>query len=359
MVKYAIGLDVASKKINACMVSVDSIQQITTKASTVISNSLKGFQTLDAWIKKHQKDKEIPLVICMEATGVYHENCALFLHEKRYCVAIVLPNKSKKYIESLGYKTKNDEVDAKGLAQMAAQQHLKKWQPLNGFYYQLRGYTRQHQALTEQKTVFKNQLHAIEHGMYRNKVVEKQLAKIISLLDKQISDMEIAIADYIHSEQDVKESVENILRIKGVGMLTVATILAETGGFELFENCKQLVSYAGYDVVENSSGLRQGKTKISKKGNSRIRRCLHMPAFSVVKYKQTAFINIYERTLAKHQLKMKSYVAVQKKLLTTIYALWKTNTAYDNHLNINNIQEEEQKLSSLSALKNRKKIAMT
>ncbi len=283
----------------------------------------------------------------MEATGVYHENCAFFLHEKGFYVSIVLPNKSKKYIESLGYKTKNDEVDAKALAQMIAQQNLKKWQPLNGFYYQLRAYTRHYQNLSEQKTVFKNQLHAVEHGMHKNKIVIKQLNKNIALVDKQLKELEDCIAEHIDSNQEIKKRVDNILLIKGVGLLTVAVLLAETGGFELFENSKQLVSYAGYDVVENSSGMHRGKTKISKKGNSRIRRCLHMPALGVVNYKQTPFINLFERTLAKHQIKMKSYVAVQKKLLSTIYALWKNNVAFDINISKKNIQEEEQELSSL------------
>lgn len=312
MIRYSIGLDVASQKINGCMIVVDSFQQIKVNATTVIPNNLKGFQLLLLWIKKHQKEKEVSLSICMEATGVYHENCALFLHEKGFSVSIILPNKSKKYIESLGYKTKNDEVDAKGLAMMAAQQKLKVWQPLVGFYYQLRGYTRHHQSLTEQKTALKNQLHAITYGMYSNKIVEKQLSKIIALIEKQITDLEDQIVQHINANPAIKTKVANILKIKGVGMTTIATILAETGGFELFENSKQLVSYTGYDVVENSSGLHKGKTKISKKGNSRIRRCLHMPAFSVIKYKQNPFINLYERTLDKHHIKMKSYVAVQK-----------------------------------------------
>jgi hypothetical protein len=49
----------------------------------------------------------------------------------------------------------------------------------------------------------------------------------------------------------------------------------------------------------------------------------------MVKYKQTPFLDLFERTFEKHGLKMKSYVAVQKKLLVLIYALWKNNTAYD------------------------------
>lgn len=70
--------------------------------------------------------------------------------------------------------------------------------------------------------------------------------------------------------------------IKGVAQTTLAVLLGETNGFALMENTSQLVSYAGYDVVEDQSGKRAGKTKISKKGNSRIRRALYFSAITAV-----------------------------------------------------------------------------
>ncbi|MEZ4892766.1 MAG: transposase [Saprospiraceae bacterium] len=42
--------------------------------------------------------------------------------------------------------------------------------------------------------------------------------------------------------------------MKGVGLLTAVTVVSEANGFELIENKAQLVSYAGYDVVERQSG---------------------------------------------------------------------------------------------------------
>jgi transposase len=155
------------------------------------------------------------------------------------------------------------------------------------------------------------------------------------------------IKKHLESDQIVKQKVDNICQIKGIGTLTIATILAETNGFDLFKNYKQLVSYSGFDVVERESGSSvTGKTRISKKGNSHIRRALFMPAFTAVKYQEPSFFGLYERTYAKHSIKMKSYVAVQKKLLTTIYHLWKKNEEYNsNYICI--IQEKEQELSSL------------
>lgn len=346
--KYSLGLDVSSKKIDCSLSVIDENQRVTFKSKTVINNTLSGFKILQDWITKHHKEPSIPLVVCMEATGVYHENCALYLFEKQYKVSIVLPNKAKKYLECLGLKSKNDSIDARGLSQMGAEQRLELWQPLGRFYYELRHYTRQHQNIQELKTVISNQIHALEHGMYRADLVIIQLKSTIELLNSQLKEIDKKIKQHIKSDPLVYKKCKNILFMKGIGILTLATLLAETNGFELFTNYKQLVSYAGYDVVEAQSGTRVGKTKISKKGNSRIRRALHMPSLVVINSQEKPFLNLYNRTLEKHGIKMKSYVAVQKKLLVMVYHLWNKNEKYDPNYQLN-IQEKEQELSSLLA----------
>lgn len=166
------------------------------------------------------------------------------------------------------------------------------------------------------------------HSIYSNKLVMRQLKKLIATVEKQIAETDKALEEHLYSKAEVAEKVKNLRAVKGVGILTIATILGETNGFSLFKSIPQLVSYAGYDVVENQSGNRVGKTRISKKGNSRIRRILHLPAFNVVRYQVGAFKVFFEWILAKHNQKMKAYVAVQRKLLILIYALWKKNQEF-------------------------------
>lgn len=340
--KYCVGLDVASKKIDVCISVIDTAQKVKVISSKSFLNTLAGFKSMDDWIIKNHKEKEIDLVLCMEATGVYHENCALYFYEKKYKVSIILPNKAKHYLISLGLKSKNDSIDAKGLSKMGAEQCLSLWEPMGKYFYELRQYTRQYQNLQEQKTVFKNQLHALEHSMFKSKKMIKQQENTIKLFEKQLKELDGLIKKHIDSEEIVKQKAENIYKIKGIGTLTLATVIAETNGFELFKNYKQLVSYAGYDVVERESGMSIGKTKISKKGNGHIRRVLFMPAFTAVKYQEKAVVNLYNRTFEKHGIKMKSYVAVQKKLLVIMYHLWKNNKPYDPNYQegINNYQKE-------------------
>lgn len=346
--KYSVGLDVSSKKIDGSICVIDKNQQVQFKSKITFNNTVSGFENLDSWITKWHKDMDLPLVVCMEATGVYHENCALYLFEKGYKLSIVLPNKAKKYLECLGLKSKNDSIDARGLAQMGAEQCLSLWQPLGRYYYELRHYTRQHQNIQELKTVISNQIHALEHSMYRSDLLIDQLKSTLVLFNSQLKELDKKIKLHLKSDIVVYQKCLNILAMKGLGYLTIATLIAETNGFELFENYKQLVSYAGYDIVEAQSGTRVGKTKISKKGNSRIRRALHMPSLVVITSKEKPFLDLYNRTFEKHAIKMKSYVAVQKKLLVMVYHLWKKNERYDPDYQIN-IQEKEQEFSSLLA----------
>lgn len=350
MLKYSVGLDISSKSINGCLSVIDKDQKVTVKSTHSFANSKAGFKagfkSMDAWIRKNRKDESVPLVICMEATGNYHESCALFFFENQYTVSVLLPNKAKNYLRSLGNKSKNDSIDARGLAQMGAEQCLSQWSPFGSFFYELRALTRHHQSLQEQKTASNNQLHALQSGMYSSQSVERQLVNMVKLIDKQLTQLESAIKELLQSEEVLWGKVCNICSIKGVGLLTAAVVLAETNGFELFENAKQLVSYSGYDVVENQSGKHNGKTKISKKGNSRIRRAMFMPAFQMIKYQVKPFYNLFNRTFEKHGLKMKSYVAVQKKILTTIYALWKNNTPFNQEYQPQISKEKELELAS-------------
>ena len=329
ILKYSVGNDIDFKTFKSSIVTIDDKQQVKVKASRKFDNNSSGFKAYKLWYTKNHKDKSVPMHFCMEATGVYHEQLSYYLHDEGQYVSIILANHSSKYLESLGLKTKNDKIDARGLAQMGAERSLDQWNPPVKFYATLRCLTRHYQSLQELKTAEINRLHAVMVAKHSVKLVIKQLRNSIKKITKQLDNTSNEISKHISTNEEAARKVSQICEIKGVAELTVAVVISETHGFELFDNAKQLVSYAGYDVIENQSGQRHGKTRISKKGNSRIRRALHLPSFVVKKY-EPVFNNLYERTFEKHKIKMKSYVAIQRKLLTTIFALWKKDEAFES-----------------------------
>lgn len=129
------------------------------------------------------------------------------------------------------------------------------------------------------------------------------------------------------------KKVENIMTIPSVGFLSAVTVIAETNGFALIQSRNQLTSYAGFDIKDNQSGTVEGKSRISKRGNTRIRAILYMPAVQCQR-RSKHLKDAYERIVAKHpDKKMIAVTAMQLRLLLLIYASWKSNKAYSEDYN--------------------------
>jgi transposase len=326
--RYCVGLDISKDTLQVCLSVIDSTGRVTVKATTKVVNKPAGFSVLLNWITRHRK-LELPLTYLMESTGVYHEAVAWYLHQQDQSVSILLPNKAKYYLKSWAISLRTTKSMPRVYLGWDLNSKLPVWKPLSKNLYALRLLTRQHQRLQELKTQSTNQQHALEHSAFDNGFITKQLTNLVKVYDQQLTALEAAIAQLIDEDPVLKPRIEQLVKIKGLALLSVAVLVAETNGFEGFTNQRHLVSYAGYDVVENQSGNHSGKTRISKKGNSRLRRILHMPAFNAVRFNEPTCKALYERVYERSGIKMKAYVAVQKRLLLMAYALWRHGVDYD------------------------------
>lgn len=148
--KYGIGIDIAKDKFDCCLSIITNSQVVEVKAQSGFPNTPTGFDSFLKWVTKLRKLQHLPVVYLMEATGVYYEQLAWYLHTKECAVSVVLPNKAKKYKESLGLRSKNDRIDARGLAQMICERAHICWQPLSKSLYTLRLITRQIESISVQ-----------------------------------------------------------------------------------------------------------------------------------------------------------------------------------------------------------------
>jgi len=325
-----IGVDVSKDNLDTNFSVMLTDRRIKVKGSRRFANTPSGFAQLWAWVaKKSQQDTS--LSVTMEATGVYYECLAFWLYERKVAVSVVLPSKAKYYLKSLGFESKTDKIDAKGLAQMGLEQRLQEWGPASAQILELRSMTRQLEALNVQRTALGNQLHGLSHAAYTSKQAAKAIKTVLRSVEKAINELEKAIEKHIAEDPEICHKAKCVMSIPGVGAKTTAVIIAETNGFATFENAGQLASYAGYDIIKNQSGKKDGQSRMSKKGNAHTRRAMHMPAFSAVRH-GVAFKDFHQRLLGKGKKKMQAYVAVQRKLLLLVMALWKKQQHYDpNH----------------------------
>lgn len=122
--------------------------------------------------------------------------------------------------------------------------------------------------MQEQKTALGHIKHSRDFFHKVKAFIIKSNKGLISEIDKQIAQCMAEIKRLVDLDKELKSRINKLATIKGIGMITMVTILAETICFDQFHSAKQLVSYAGYDVFQRQSGTSiKGKTRISKKGN--------------------------------------------------------------------------------------------
>ena len=102
LVKQVLGIDVAQDELVVCLRKMYDDWTTELVAHKTFSNTAKGFAELLSWVMK-LTDASIPVGYVMEATGVYHESFAYFLHDKGLNVHIILPNKISNYARTVSY----------------------------------------------------------------------------------------------------------------------------------------------------------------------------------------------------------------------------------------------------------------
>lgn len=134
--------------------------------------------------------------------------------------------------------------------------------------------------------------------------------------------------------------LEEMLKIKGVGLITAAGFIAEVGDISRFAHPKQIQKLAGLSLKENSSGKHKGKTSISKRGRRRLRSLLFQAIMPIVaKNEEFRELHQYYTTRIQNPLKKKqSLILLSCKLIRVFYALLTKGIAYDPRKMMNDIR---------------------
>jgi transposase len=329
LLKQVLGVDVSQKELVVSLGKLNDDLSINLYAKRVFANKETGFTALIKWVKKLTTEETVVHYV-MEATGVYHQKFAYFLDDTGHSLSIVLPNKISSYMRTLDNKTINDSTCADAIAQFGLERKLDCWKKPNIIYKKIQQLSRERSQVVDERVVAKCQLHAENAEAQPNSNSIKRVKARIKFLNQQEKEIKQDIEKCIKEDNTIEKTIQNLTTIPGIGRLTAAIVLAETNGFELIRNKKQLTSYAGLDVREKQSGTSvKGKPRISKKGNRNLRKSMYLPALTAVKHIED-YKNLYARLVSKSGIKMKGLVAVQRKLLELTYILFKNGTTFQN-----------------------------
>lgn len=328
IIKQCVGIDIAKKDFEITFSVCDVFREIDYLGSRKFINDFSGFKAFNKWVGKFEK-KSIPLQFVMEATGVYHEHLAHFLFDLNLDVSVVLPKRAKDFSKTLKVKKTTDKIASRYLSVMGLEKKLDLWVKPPEIYAKLKRLGREKGQVQGRIVQLKNQLHAEDSCVWPSKSSIKRMKQTLKLLQKQKQEIINEIKKVVDSDKNLKAKVEKITTIPGVGLVTAAAVIGETHGFNQIRNKRQLVSYAGYDIINQESGSSiRTKPRISKRGNKNIRKAMHMPALSSIRAGGNSK-DLFVRLVSRSGIKMKGVVAVQRKLLIMIYILWKKDTVFD------------------------------
>ena len=164
----------------------------------------------------------------------------------------------------------------------------------------------------------------------RSKEVVKSLRKLVQVLDKEIVQIEKRIKAHIAGHPRLQQQHELLDSIKGIGDRTISTLLAEIN-FKQYSSARQVAAYVGLTPRNNRSGTINGKTRLAKIGNARVRKALFLPAL-VAKRHNPIVRSFCARLATNGKSKMAIVGAAMRKLIHIAFGVLKSGQPFDpNH----------------------------
>jgi transposase len=294
------------------------------QVSDVLSfdNNLNGFKKLGHYLNK-RKIKEVH--VCMEATGTYWEDSAMWCHEQGYQVSVVNPKRIKKFGETKMNRHKTDALDAALIAEFCEKLHPQLWTPPSPARRALREMHRYWMALQEEHTRILNRL---QSGLRDETVITLEKARL-AFVAQHMEQLLQKMKELVERDGELAREFCLLQTIKGVGEITALVILAELPPYFFFDESGQVAAYAGLIPAHHESGTSIHKrSKLSKVGNPYLRAALYFPAMSAMQHNPLVRA-LAQRLRERGKKKMTVLAASMRKLLELAWGVLKSGIPFD------------------------------
>jgi transposase len=309
-----LGIDIAKERFETALLVVNS--KIKSKS---FKNTAEGFEYLSLWLGKQGIQK---VHACLEATGNYGEDLAIYLHEAGHVVSVVNPARIKGFAQSELIRTKTDKVDAGIIARFCLAMEPGPWSPPSPEIRILRALVRRADSLIDMRSQEKNRITTAHES------VISLIKEHITYLDQEIARIRKQIAKLIEQNPDLKQKRDLLDSIPGLGKVTIPAILAEFDDGK-FSHVREAVAFIGLAPKENLSGTSiKGKPRLCKIGNARLRKALYMPALVSIQC-NPVMIAFYNRLQERGKNGKVIVCAIMRKLVHVIFGVLKSGKKYD------------------------------
>lgn len=271
------------------------------------------------------------VTICLEATGAYHFDLSIALHDAGLKLMVINPKVSHNFAKVLMKNSKTDAVDAQTLAQYAERMDFVAWTRPSNEKIALRSLSRCINGLTKAKAKAKNQLHALLAYKLTPPAVLRDAKLAITQLEKRIFNMTQDALAAIKKCPSMTRKMTLLTSVKGIANTSAIALMGELLLLPEGLTNREWVKFAGLDPRAFESGKSvHKKPRLSKAGNRYIRAALYMPALSAKRH--DPYVKAYfDHLVDNGKKKLQAVCAVMRKLLHAIHGMLTNDQPFINN----------------------------
>lgn len=280
-----------------------------------VPNTERGLTAGRAWVR----GQAVTHVVC-EATGGYERLVVQRSRDTDLAVLVAQPPKVRAFARAVGQGAKTDPLDAQILAHDGEVFELPVAVAQEAASEEVRALLGRRQQLLDQRRPAHNRL---EKGLqWRGK---KSCQRHLAWLDKALAHLEEEYQQAIQAKPELAERAALYQRVRGVGLLTAATLLAYVP--ELGHGSgKALTALGGLVPWAADSGTHRGYRAI-RGGRGSVRRAFYMAALSVIRT-DTDLGRWYQGLRRRGKPGKVAVVAVMRKRLLRLHAIARRGTPW-------------------------------
>lgn len=299
--KITLGIDVSKDTLDVYEWESRSHQRLVNEAK-VIANFLKSLPG--------------PVQIAIEPTSGYHLTFVEQAHALGHEIYLVNTRQLAHYRKAVGERNKTDVTDAWLLARYLDRERseLHRFRPPDRLAQQLWTLIKRRALVVETQKQLRQSLATINLSA---KSAYRELQRLIERMEVRI----VKLIDQLSWSDDYRRC----LSVPGIGPINAAALVAAYNR-GAFSGANAFIAYLGFDVRIRESGKFKGKRKLTKYGESELRRLLYCAAKPSRSY--VPFDQYYENQLAKGLPKIAANVILARKLARIAFALLRDQSTF-------------------------------
>jgi len=253
-------------------------------------------------------------VVC-EATGGYERAVVAALQQAGIPVSVLNPARVRHFARAQGQRAKTDRIDAAVLCAYGQALHPKPTPARSEVEQQLTELVRRRAQVVELLVAQRQQAEQLSLPSLR-----RQAKGLLRHLQTALEQIEKELEALQQQDKPLRERVEKLQAITGVGSVTALAVLAELPELGSL-NRRQVAALAGLAPHPRQSGNWDGRRTIGG-GRAAVRRALYMAAL-VAAHRNTHMKIFYQRLRAAGKPAKVALTAVMRKLIVLMNQILK------------------------------------